>query len=122
MATLETIARNGACDGIVDQLNSGTLVFETAADGEVATLTFGNPAFGNAGAVNPGEAIMNDITADSSATGGIIEHASFYTSGVAKVLEATCGVGSGEIQMSSLSIGAGDTVDVTSLTVTVPAS
>lgn len=123
MATLETAARNAACDAIVDLIDggagAGTLVFETSGDVEVATLTFSDPAFGNAAA---GVATASSITSDTNATGGTIAQASFYDSNSAKILEATCGTSGAEINLSSLSIGAGDTVSVSSLTVTVPAS
>jgi hypothetical protein len=51
MPTLETAARNAACNAVVDLIDAGsgagTLVFETSGDVEVATLTFSDPAFGN---------------------------------------------------------------------------
>jgi hypothetical protein len=117
--TLTDTARNAACNAIVDLLDSGTAKFETSADVEVATCTFGATAFGAAAS---GVATANAITADSSATGGVIEHLSLYTSGATKLAELTCGVGSGECQCSNLTIGAGDTVSITAMTITVPAS
>lgn len=119
MATLETTARNAAANAVVDLLDGGTLVFETSGDAEVATLTFGTPAFGNA---TGGVATANSITADSSATGGTVDHASLYTSGAAKVLEATTGTSGAEINLSSLSVGAGANVSCSSLTYTQSAS
>lgn len=123
MATLETSARNAACNAIVDLIDAGagagTLVFQTSGDVEVATLTFSDPAFGNAVS---GVATASAITSDTSATGGTIAQASFFDSSANKVLECTCGTSGAEINLSSLTIGAGDTVSVSSLTVTVPAS
>ena len=62
----DTDTRNGLCDYVVDQLDGGTLVFYQA-DGttEVATLTFGTPAFdaaGTAGGNATGVAAANPIT------------------------------------------------------------
>lgn len=121
MPTLATAARNAACDAIVDLLDSGTIEFQTSANNEVATLTFGATAFGAAAV---GVATANAITADTSATGGTIAKAVFKTSGAAEVLTATVTVtgGGGDITGTSLAIGAGDTVSISALTVTVPAS
>jgi len=123
MPTLETSARNAACDAIVDLIDAGagagTLVFETSGDVEVATLTFSDPAFGDAAT---GTATASAITSDTNATGGTIAQASAYDSNAAKVIEFTCGTSGADINLSSLSITAGDTVSCSSLTVTVPAS
>lgn len=119
MPTLTEIARNAACDAIVDQLDGGTVIFETSGNAEVATCTFGTPAFG---AASSGLATANSITDDTSASGGTIDHAKLKTSGAAEVMEVTCGTSGAEINLTSLSIGAGDTVSITSLTVTMPAS
>lgn len=123
MPTLETAARNAAADAIVDLLDAGagagTLEFETSGDVEVATLTFSDPAFGSAAA---GVATASAITDDTNATGGTIAQASFYDSDSNKVLEATVGTSGADINLSSLTVGAGDTVSISSLTLTVPAS
>lgn len=121
--TLETAARNAACNAIVDLIDAGagagTLVFETSGDVEVATLTFSDPAFGNAAT---GVATASAITSDTNATGGTIAQASFYDSDSNKVLELSVGTSGADINLSSLSISASDTVAVSSLTITVPAS
>ena len=129
MATLETLARDAMCNALVDLIDggagAGTLQFETLGDVEVATLTFSDPAFdasGTAGGNAAGVATANAITDDTNATGGTIAQASFYDSNSNKILEATCGTSGAEINLSSLSIGAGDTVSISSLTVTQPAS
>lgn len=123
MPTLETAARNAAADAIVDLIDAGagagTLEFETSGDVEVATLTFSDPAFGAAAA---GVATASAITDDTNATGGTIAQASFYDSDSNKVLEATVGTSGADINLSSLTVGAGDTVSISSLTLTVPAS
>lgn len=121
MATLTSAARNAGIGAIAALCNSGTIQFQTSADVEVATCGFGATAFGAASA---GVVTANAISDDASATGGVIEHAKFFTSGAAEVLEATCTAtgGGGDFELTSLTIGAGDTVSVTSLTMTLPAT
>ena len=112
--------RNGIADYVVDQLNSGSLIFY-AADGttEVATLTFGNPAFG---AASSGVATANSITSDTNATGGTTTIANLVTSGDSEIVECSVSStgGGGDIELSSNVIGAGDTVSISSLTYTAP--
>ena len=127
--TLETIARNGACNGVVDLVDAGSaagkLQIKTSAgtstfdNGKVATLTFTDPAFGNAAT---GVATANAITSDTSATGGTAAKAYFYDSDNNAVLSCAVSTSGSDINLSSVAIGAGDTVSVSSLTVTQPAS
>jgi hypothetical protein len=123
MPTLETAARNAACNAIVDLIDAGsgagTLEFETSGDVEVATLTFSDPAFGDAAT---GVATASSITSDTNATGGTVAQASMYDSDSNKVMECTVSTSGADINLSSLTVGAGDTVSCSSLTVTVPAS
>lgn len=119
--TLETVARNAACDAVVDLLDGGTIEFQTSADAEVATLTLGTPAFD---AASNGTATANAITSDDDATGGTITKAVFKTSADAAVFTVTVsatGEG-GTIELTSVEIGAGDTVTLSSYTHTQPAT
>lgn len=117
---LGAVARNAACDAVVDLLDGGTIEFQTAGAVEVATLTFGTPAFGPAAT---GTATANAITSDTSATGGTITQAVFKTSGAASLftVSVTATGGGGDITLSSTTIGAGDTVALSSYTHTQPA-
>lgn len=121
MATLATAARNAAADAIAALLNGGHLRFETSGNNEVATCPLAATAFG---AASTGVATAAAITADTSATGGTVDHALLRSSASATIITLTCTVtgGGGDIELTSLTIGAGDTVSVTSLTLTVPAS
>ena len=115
--THPTAVRNGLCNYVVDLLDAGsgagTLVFNTSGDDEVATCTFSDPAFG---AASSGIATANAITSDTNATGGTIAKAVFKDSDATAVVNCAVGTSGSDINMSSVAIGAGDTVAVTSLT------
>ena len=119
MATLETVGRNAAADAVVDQLDSGNLVFRTSGDVEVATLPFGATAFG---AASVGVATANAITTDASATGGTTTKATWETSGAAIVLTCTVGISGTEIVLDNNVISPAVSVAITSLTYTQPAA
>ena len=123
MPTLENATRSAACNAIVDLIDvsgPGTLVFETSGDVEVATCTFAATAFG---AASSGVATADTIVDDSSATGGEIAQVSVYDGVPAKIMECTISADSlSEFEISSLTIGVGDTVSCSAMTVTVPAS
>lgn len=123
MATISTAARNAACDAVVDLIDAGSppgaLVFRTSGDVEVATLPFSNPAFG---AASTGVATASAITSDTSATGGTTTKATLQNAAGTAVITATVGTSGNDINLSSTTIGAADTVSVSSLTVTMPAS
>ena len=109
-------------DTVVDLLDAGVgagvLVFQTSGDVEVATLTFTDPAFGNAAS---GVATANSITDDTSATGGTTDRFDAEDSANNDVFYGSVGTSGQDINLSSVAIGAGDTVSVTSLTYAAPA-
>jgi len=124
---LETIARNAACDAIVDLIDvggAGTLEFKSADSSvaganEVATVTFGATAFG---AASTGVATANSTTDDTSAAGGTVTHFTIFNGSAAPVFRGTVTAtgGGGDIEMSTTTVGATDTVSITSLTATMP--
>jgi hypothetical protein len=121
---LETALRNVLADAIDNEINTGagtaTFVFETSGDVEVATIDLQNPAFGAAAA---GVITLQGVPlSDLSATGGTTVQASVYDRDTTKQFELTVGTSGTEIIISSTVIGATDQVDLTALTVTVPAS
>lgn len=121
--THPTSVRDGLCDYVVDLIDAGTgagyIEFLTSGDAEVATCPFSDPAFddaGTAGGNSAGVATANAITSDTNATGGTIAKARFRDSAATDVVYCAVGTSGSDINMSSLVIGAGDTVAVTSLT------
>ena len=122
--THPTAVRNAIADLVVDRVDAGagagTLEFQTSGDVEVATCTFPDPAFG---AASSGIATAGTIVDDTSATGGTVTKARLKDSTGTEV--AACSVtatgGGGDIELSSVSVGAGDTVHMNSLTYAAPA-
>lgn len=125
------------CDSVVDSIDAGSgpgllriytgtaPATDAAATGTLlAELTMSDPAFGAAADINPGaRATANAITQDSSANAsGTAGYARIVDSDENGCLQLSVGVGSGELQLSTLSIVAGQPVQVTSLTVTMPES
>lgn len=121
---LETAARNALADAFDDYVNTGAgtanMKLETNGDVEVATFNFQNPAFGAAAA---GVITLAGVPIeDASATGGTVAQGSIYNRNGDKVCESVAATSGQEITVSSTTIGAGESVSLTALTVTVPAS
>lgn len=119
--TLQNAARNAAADAMAALHDGGTLEFHTSGDVEVATVGFGDPAFG--AALN-GVASSLALTTDPDATGG--EVAKFVTkdSGGNVILSGTVGGdGSGaDIIIDNVTVPPGSTVALTAFSITQPAS
>lgn len=115
---LTATIKNALCDNFVDRLDGGYIVFVTSADAEVATLGFGTPAFGSAAL---GVATANAISSDNDAVGGTVYEARLEDSGNNELARCTVTLtgNGGEIIAASLIISAGQTVSITSFTVTV---
>jgi hypothetical protein len=117
--TLENNARNAACDAIAALHNGGTLLFQTSANATVATIGFSATAFG---AATAGVATANTLTPDTNAAGGTTTKFITRTSAAATILEGTVGTSAADIIIDNTVVSAGVTVDLTSFTITVPAS
>lgn len=116
--------RNQLADLVVDAIDGGTtdttgdLVFRTSGEVAVATLSWtATPAFG---AATGGTATMNAINDDTNAAGGTTDRFTFQDRDNAEVFRGsvTATSGGGDIELSSVVIGAGDTVSMTSFTYT----
>ena len=124
--TLSTAARNAACDAITALIDvgagspsEGQLIFRTSGDAEVARCIMANPAFG---AAATGVCTAGAIQDDTNAVGGTIAKFVIQDGDGNEILNGTCGAGSGDISFNSVIVSAAQTVSVSSLTVTVPAS
>jgi len=121
--------RNSLADLVVDAIDVGStdasgdlqIATSTAFSTILATLVFSATAFG---AASGGTATANAITADTNAANsGTAAAFRIRDRNNAEVLRGTVSAtgGGGDIQLSSTSITAGDTVSITSLTYTASA-
>jgi hypothetical protein len=121
---LETALRNVLADAIDAEVNTGAgtaeFLFQTAGDVTVATILLQDPAFGAAAA---GVITLAGVPlSDTNAAGGTTLQASVFDKDASKQFEMTVGTSGTEIIISSTVVGATDQVDLTALTITVPAT
>lgn len=121
--THSTAIRNALADVVGDAVDvggTGTLEFQLTPGGvEVATVTFPADAFGVA---SSGVITAGTIVSDTNATGNASPVANFQikNGSAVMILGGTVAVSGEDINLSSLTIGAGDTVSMSSLTYTAP--
>ena len=125
MAVTHPVAFRNTVADLVDSTLSTTakLVFRltgTAASPgtAVATLSFGNPAFG---AASSGAITANSITSDTNATGNAsaVATATLETGAGTVVVHCAVAASGSDINLSGgLTVGAGDTVSCSSLSYT----
>jgi hypothetical protein len=130
---LSSEAQQAGANAIVDQLNSGYIEWRTGAQplsaNNTATGTllgvsrFPNPAYGDANA--SGQAVLASAIADVVATAaGNIGHARIKLSNNATTwidCAVTATGGGGEITVDQVAVAIGDTIKVTSISITQPA-
>ena len=112
--------RDVLCNAVVDALDTGgagTLEFHTSGDVEVATCTFSGTAFG---AASSGTATASAITSDTSATGGTVAKFVAKSGAGTAIFSGAVAVSGSDINLSSLVVGVGDTVSISSLTYSAP--
>jgi len=119
-AVRNTLA-NAAVDAVVVGSTdaNGDLVIMTSGDVEVSTHAHANPAYGAAAS---GVATAGAIGDDASATGGTAALYKQQDRDNAEVMRGTvtATAGGGDIELTSVVIGATDTVQISSLTYTAP--
>jgi hypothetical protein len=125
--TLTTGARNAAANAVVDLIDvgsadaTGDIVIGTTGMGStLVTLTFSNPAFGNAAT---GVATASAITTGTCVAAGTAAEAKLRDRDNADVITGlTVGTSGSNINLSSLAFNISDTVAISSMTWTQPAS
>lgn len=107
--------RTGSAPANCEASNTGTLL---------ATLTFSDPAFGNAADINPGaRATASAITSDTSIDAdGTAVHFRIFDSNAVCIIQGSVGTSGSDINFNSVSFVTGAECAITSLTVTVPES
>jgi hypothetical protein len=112
--------RNAIADAVLAAIDTGagnaTLELRTSGDVEVATLTCSDPA----GTVTGAVLTFSAITDDSSATGGTAAKFAIISPTPTECVYGSVGTSGEDINLSSVVIGAGDTVSISSLTYTAP--
>jgi hypothetical protein len=121
MPTLNDTFAHALLDGVDTAFNSGTLTIRTGtapgagntATGTVlATITLPADAFAAAATRTKAKlGTWEDLSADATGTAG-----HYRLVGGTNVLEGSVGVGTGELQLSTLSFVAGGTVTITAFT------
>lgn len=113
-----TATRTALATAVLGEIDAGAgagnLVFRTSGDVEVATC----PLSVTSGVVSGAVLTFNTITDDTNATGGTVAKFTVEDDAAADVLLGNVQTSGGDINLSSLVVGAGDTVSVSSLTYT----
>ena len=109
-----TATRNSISDQVLSDIgNTGKLTLRTSGNAEIATLDLPTTS----GTVGATDLTFGTFTDDTNATGGECAHLRIETNGDAEVFRFV----PGDITMSSTTIGAGDTVQCSSLVYQPPA-
>src|SRR5687767_9486019 len=132
--SISTASQNAAADGVVDRLDLGSAAarlriyagtrpttVNDALSGNtlLAELVMSDPAFGAAAAgVATAGAISSDTSADATGTGSFFRMGQFDGSVFTPELQGEVGTAGADLNLSTTSIAAGGTVQVTSFTYT----
>ena len=109
-----TATRNSISDAVLAAVgNTGQMTLRTSGNAEVATL----PLPATSGTVGATDLTFGTFTDDTSATGGVVDHIRIETNGGTEVFRFA----PADITVSSTTIGAGDTVQCSSLVYQPPA-
>jgi hypothetical protein len=134
MATLSSAAAIAACDAIVDRLDLGNeaarMIITTVSGGTgttLATITLNDPAFGAASDAGSAatatldvDPAVSDTSADATGTAAGFALQSMNSGTPTTVISGSVATSGGDIDIDNASIVAGQTVNLTSLTVSVP--
>lgn len=119
--------RNALTDLVVDAIDGGSgdaagdLVITNASGTELAVLLCSSPAFddaGSAGGNSDGVATAESISPDTNASAGTAAIFLFRNKSNTEIFRGTVTAtgGGGDLELSSVSFGSGDTVSITAFT------
>jgi hypothetical protein len=120
--TLATTMRDAIANAVDTRIGAtATIEFQTSGDVEVATISLGNPAFGDS---STGVITLAGVPlSDTSATGGTMAKFVIKSGGTTTEITGTVSTSGADINFAGgLVVGAADTVTLTALTITCPAS
>ncbi len=126
--TLTTAARNAACDAIVDLLDGGSgdstgdIAFSTSAPATLCVCTLAATAFGSSSSGTATAGTIAAGTVSGSSNPSTVALALFRNKANTEIFRCAVGTSGSDINLSSVSVNDGDTITVSSLTFTVPAS
>lgn len=126
--TLATAARNAACDAIVDLLDlgsgdaTGDIAFSTSAPATLCVCNLAATAFGSASTGVATAATIANGTVSGSSNPSTVALALFRNKSNAEIFRCAVGTSGSDINLSSVSVNDGDTISVSALTFTVPAT
>lgn len=125
--TLSNAAAKAMADALVDLVDAGgagTLTLHESDNTEVASLALSATAFGAATTASPAVATAAAITDDSDADGGDLSggYHRFNNNAGTEVWRGSVGTSGADLNLSTLTIGAGAVVSCSSYTVSQPTS
>jgi hypothetical protein len=120
--TLATTMRDAIANAVDTRIGAtATIELQTSGDVEVATISLDNPAFGDS---STGVITLAGVPlSDTNATGGTMAKFVIKSGGTTTEITGSVGTSGQDINFAGgLTVGAGDTVTLTALTITCPAS
>lgn len=132
MGTKNTALIDAQCDATVDLFDGGTIELYDVSDNLLASVTIQTPAFDAAGASGGNAAGVAVLEGVPLATTGLAAAGAGTDVSYAKLVSATpftyeydaltVGVGSGEVQLSNLSVAENQDIEVTAFSIQIPAA
>lgn len=126
--TLTTAARNAACDAITALINgasgdaTGDMAFSTSAPATLCVCNMAATAFGAAASGVATAATIASGTVSGSSNPSTVALCLFRNKANTEIFRCAVGTSGSDINLSSVSVNDGDTITVSSLTFTVPAT